>query len=200
MTKKTVIAAVLIFLLLIGVGYFVIRIPQNPYTEEETHWVEVMKNISSLNMKESLLGHFNEASKNYLTGNFSRVLVFLRVYVSYTREDFPRSEDPEWIIFGLHLGRCGEFSIAYTALCLAFDVPARLTVHMGQDHMWTEVYVNGTWTHIDPTEGKINTPLLYNTPKPNGWGKPVGGDYPVRAFETDGSIIDVSETYIYDKS
>jgi hypothetical protein len=193
--KKIIITVLLIVLLIVGIVYY--EKTRDVYKAEKVHWTDVMKDISSNETKTKLLSHFDDTEIKYYNGKFIHLLLYLRQHVFYTKEDFLRSEDPEWIIYGLHLGRCGEFSIAYTALCLAFDVPARLTVHMGQDHMWTEVYVNGNWTHVDPTEGKINMPLLYNTPKPDGWGKPVGKDYPVYAFETDGSIIDVSERYIY---
>jgi len=168
------------------------------------HWTDVMKDISSNETRTKLLSHFNDTEINYYKGNPVALLFYLRQHVLYTKENFPRSEDPEWIIWSLHLGRCGEFSIAYTALLLAFDIPARLVVHLGQgiingvkqgDHMWSEVYDINDWIHVDPTQGVINVPLLYNTPRPDGWGKLVNSDFPVFAFESDGSWIDVTSRY-----
>lgn len=193
MNRNHIIAIFFILLMISGIVYY--EKTRDVYRADKLHWQAVMKDISSNETKAKLLSHFNDTEIKYYRGDFISLLIYLRQHVLYTRDDFPRSEDPEWIIWSLHLGRCGEFSIAYTALLLAFDIPARLIVHFGQDHMWTEVYGIIDWIHVDPTEGKINIPLLYNTPRPSGWGKPVNSDFPVYAFESDGSWIDVTSRY-----
>lgn len=121
------------------------------------------------------------------------------------------------LILGGHKGRCGEFAITYTALCLAFEVKARLVVDMTGDHMWTKVwidkpalrgislYVPGKdWMHVDPTEAvtwiqkhpgedvmlskKVDNPLMYQ----KEWNKNIEE---VLAFNEDGSSEDVTERY-----
>lgn len=191
--RQIMIAILFIILLISGIVYY--EKTRDQYRPDKLHWQAIMKDISSNETRTKLLSHFDDIEITYYKGNFVAILSYLRQHVLYTKSNFPRSEDPEWIIWTLHLGRCGEFSIAYTALLLAFDMKARLIVHMGQDHMWTEVYSIDSWIHVDPTEGKINVPLLYNTPRPNGWGKLVNSDFPVFAFESDGSWIDVTERY-----
>ncbi len=37
------------------------------------------------------------------------------------------------------------------------------------DHVWCEIWLKGLggWTHVDPCENAVNSPLVYET----GWGK-----------------------------
>ena len=88
---------------------------------------------------------------------------------------------------GYGKGKCGEFSILYVALCLAHDYQARLVVDMLGDHAWAEVKVQGFWTHIDPTERKIDDPYMYE----RDWHKGLSLVY---AFE-DNQFEDVTSNY-----
>jgi peptide-N4-(N-acetyl-beta-glucosaminyl)asparagine amidase len=55
------------------------------------------------------------------------------------------------------------------------------------DHVWTEVFLNGSWIHVDPTEKVVNDPLTYQ----RDWHKDVKL---VCAFE--GSLVlDVTQNY-----
>ena len=195
MSKKITITAILLIVLLIaGIVYY--EKTRDIYKVEKLHWQAVMKDISSNQTKHNILNHFSGGAQDYYRGNYTRILEFLRRYVFYTEEDFPRSEDPEWIIWSLHLGRCGEFSIAYTALLLAFDMDARLVVFLPYDHMITQVSINGTWLSVDPTEGRINQPYLYR----DSWYIPERGykDLPLHdfwAFNADGTMKDVTEMF-----
>lgn len=102
-----------------------------------------------------------------------------------------------WNWFGYTVGRCGEFALLYTGLLLANDYRVRLVVdcsvqtdsRKAGDHVWNEVFINGTWIHIDPTEGIIDSPDLYSNP--DKWNKNVNLVYAIQ-----GDIItDVTETY-----
>jgi len=106
--------------------------------------------------------------------------------LNYTEENIPRYDNPLQILaFGK--GRCGEFSILYNALCLACGYRARLIVDIYGDHVWTEVFINGTWVHVDPTEKIVNDPLMYQ----RDWDKKVKV---ICAFE--GSLVlDVTQNY-----
>jgi len=106
--------------------------------------------------------------------------------LNYTKENIPRHDNPlEIIAFGK--GRCGEFSILYNALCLACGYRARLVVDIYGDHVWTEVFLNGSWVHVDPTEKIVNDPLMYQ----RDWHKEVKL---VCAFE-GGLVLDVTQNY-----
>jgi len=203
MNKLQIIVGFLIFILIIG-GIIYYENTRERYRVDKLHWSEVMKEISSLDMNIKLLqyfGDFNSGLRFYYKGNYTRVLEFVRSRLYYERiNDFVRYENPEIILFGprefnIELekfpARCGEYSIAYTALALAFEIKARLIVHMGQDHMWSEVYSEGQWIHVEPSDGIINDPLMYIRDR----GKIIDADHPVLAFEVNGSIVDVSERY-----
>ena len=56
-------------------------------------------------------------------------------------------------------GKCEEFGIVYTALCLAHGYEARLVVsHIVDGHVWTEVKLDGRWVHVEPADGIIDQP------------------------------------------
>lgn len=56
-------------------------------------------------------------------------------------------------------GVCQDFSHMQIAVCRALSVPARYVVGMqegtGETHAWVEVYDNGIWVGIDPTNNKM---------------------------------------------
>jgi len=197
MSKKTyLLVAFLISLLLAGIIYY--ETTRDKYKVDKIHWIEVMQNISSNDTRQRLSSRFLPEEKSFWGRNYTYLLLYLRSHVLYTKEDFIRSEDPEVIIWSLHLGRCGEFSIAYTALLLAFDFDARLVVAMGFDHMWVEVQSNGQWIHTDPTQGIVNNPFIYKQwEKSDGISRPIDGDHPIFAFQTDGTVVDVTGSYVY---
>jgi transglutaminase-like putative cysteine protease len=106
--------------------------------------------------------------------------------LNYTEENIPRHDNPLEIL-ALGKGRCGEFSILYNALSVAFGYRARLIVDIYGDHVWAEVFLNGSWVHVDPTEKIVDDPLMYQ----RDWHKEVKL---VCAFE--GSLVlDVTKNY-----
>jgi hypothetical protein len=91
-------------------------------------------------------------------------------------------------ILAYRRGRCGEFSIVFTAVCLAHGYRARLILDMS-DHVWTEVWdqTKNRWTHVDPSEKRIDDPLMYE----RDWKKSLSEVY---AFE-NGKVEDVTKNY-----
>lgn len=107
--------------------------------------------------------------------------------VEFNKGDIVRHSDPfEIIEYGQ--GKCREFSVLFTAICLANGYRARLILDMS-DHAWTEVWdkKQGKWVHVDPSEKRIDDPEMYE----RNWKKNLKEVY---AFE-NGEIEDVTKTY-----
>ncbi len=119
--------------------------------------------------------------------SLTELLAWLHSRVQWSKGEIVRHNDPLKIV-AYGKGRCGEFSILFTALCLAHNYRARLILDM-TDHVWTEVWSKNTkkWVHVDPSEKKINDPLMYE----RDWKKKPREIY---AFE-DGRVEDVSKKY-----
>jgi len=108
----------------------------------------------------------------------------------------PRAEMPINIIHQAE-GRCGEFALLYNGLLLANGFRCRIVVDRSTltdkskrtagDHVWNEVFVNLAWVHVDPTEKRINQPLMYALE----WNKDVNLVYAI----TEKEILDVTENY-----
>jgi transglutaminase-like putative cysteine protease len=107
--------------------------------------------------------------------------------VRFNKGSIERHEDPMAIIeYGQ--GKCREFSILFTALCLANSYKARLILDLS-DHAWTEVWSDesGKWVHVDPSEKRMNDPEMYE----RDWNKDLKEVY---AFE-NGVLEDVTTSY-----
>ena len=65
-------------------------------------------------------------------------------------------------------GRCGEWASCFTLCCRTLGFDSR-QVFDETDHTWTEVWSQSQskWVHVDPCEGRLDCPLLYEC----GWGK-----------------------------
>jgi len=89
------------------------------------------------------------------------LLDWLHEKVKWEKSEIPRYRDPLKIV-AYGKGRCAEFSILYTALCLAHNYRARLVLDMS-DHVWTEVWneKEKRWMHVDPSEKRIDDPQMY---------------------------------------
>jgi transglutaminase-like putative cysteine protease len=119
-------------------------------------------------------------------------------YLQYTREELPkpRAELPIQIIHQSK-GRCGEFALLYNGLLLANGYKSRIVIDCSTlkdkskkaagDHVWVEVFINNRWVHVDPTEKRINQPLMYA----QEWNKDVNLVYAL----TDKEVVDVTKTY-----
>jgi transglutaminase-like putative cysteine protease len=95
------------------------------------------------------------------TYTLQELLDWLHTRLQWSKGPITRHTDPLAILkYGK--GRCGEYSILYTALCLALGYRARIVLDMS-DHVWTEVYdkAQRRWIHIDPSEKRIDDPKMY---------------------------------------
>jgi len=142
---------------------------------------EVSKRLASPSLFSELRGLFE---RRY---TLMELLEWLHGRVEWSKGDIVRHNDPmEILAYGK--GRCGEFSILFTALCLAHNYRARLILDMS-DHVWTEVWDNEQkrWVHVDPSEKRIDDPLMYE----RDWKKDLKEIY---AFE-NGNVENVTERY-----
>jgi peptide-N4-(N-acetyl-beta-glucosaminyl)asparagine amidase len=115
------------------------------------------------------------------------LLEWMHNRLKFTHEDILRHNDPlEILAYGK--GRCGEFSILFTALCLAHNYQARIILDLS-DHVWTEVWdaEQKRWVHVDPSEKRIDDPKMYE----RDWKKSLKEVY---AFE-NGNIENVTKNY-----
>lgn len=107
--------------------------------------------------------------------------------VKFDNGKIDRHNDPREILdYGR--GRCGEFSILFTSLCLAHGYRARLILDMS-DHVWTEVWDSARerWVHVDPSEKRIDDPSMYE----RDWKKNL---HEIYALE-NGNIENVTKSY-----
>jgi len=146
-----------------------------------TYFKKVAQSLTNETLQNELRAQLNSTEYSYLD-----LLAWEHSRLNYTKENIPRYDNPlEILAFGK--GRCGEFSILYDALCLACGYRARLVANIYEDHVWTEVFLNGSWVHVDPTEKIVNDPLMYQ----RDWNKEVKL---ICAFE--GSLVlDVTQNY-----
>ena len=119
-------------------------------------------------------------------------------HLKYTKGELPkpRAEMPSDIIKQAK-GRCGEFALLYSGLLLANGYGCRLLVDCSTlhdrskaaagDHVWNEVCIDGGWVHVDPTEERVNKPLMYA----QDWNKDVNLVYAIAKT----GILQVTETY-----
>ena len=56
------------------------------------------------------------------------------------------------------------------------------------DHVWVEVLIDGAWVHVDPTEKRIDQPLMYVLE----WDKDVNLVYAISREAT----VDVTTAYV----
>ncbi|KAG9395138.1 Transglutaminase-like superfamily [Carpediemonas membranifera] len=95
----------------------------------------------------------------------------------------PRYRDVAYLLTHWRRGRCGEFALAFTTLCLAVGLEARMVFDLA-DHVWVEYYdrQRRTFVHVDPCENAVDTPLMYE----KGWGKQIDVVIAVgRGFSTE---------------
>lgn len=147
--------------------------------------IEKYRSISQNLTNTSMLNELRKLFKRRYT--LAELLNWIHAHVKWSKEDIERHNDPLKIL-AYGKGRCGEFSILFTALCLAQGYRARLILDMS-DHVWTEVWDSRLerWIHVDPSEKRIDDPEMYE----RDWKKNLKKVY---ALE-NGIIENVIETY-----
>jgi len=147
--------------------------------------IEDYQKISKKLREPSLLSELRGMFERKYT--LTELLDWLHKKVKFSKKDIIRHNDPREIVtYGK--GRCGEFSILFTSLCLAHNYRARIILDMS-DHVWTEVWDNKQkrWIHVDPSEKRIDDPFMYE----RDWKKNLQEIY---AFE-DGNVENVTKRY-----
>jgi hypothetical protein len=130
--------------------------------------------------------------------DWKQLLDWAHRHFVYTRGELPkpRAEMPIDIILQAK-GMCGEFALLYNGLLLANGYRSRIVIdcstlkdkskRVAGDHVWDEVFIDGVWVHVDPTEKRINQPSMYALE----WHKDVNLVYAIGENE----ILDVTENY-----
>lgn len=147
--------------------------------------IEMYRKISEKLAGPSLLRRLGKLFKKRQA--LPELLEWIHARVKFNKGGIIRHNDPfEIIKYGQ--GKCREFSVLFTALCLANGYRARLILDMS-DHAWTEVWdaTLDKWIHVDPSEKRINDPEMYE----RDWKKNLKEVY---AFE-NGRLEDITKTY-----
>jgi hypothetical protein len=130
--------------------------------------------------------------------DWKQLLGWEHQHFEYTRGELPkpRAEMPIDIILQAK-GRCGEFALLYNGLLLANDYESRIVIDCSElkekskkaagDHVWNEILIDGAWMHVDPTERRVNQPLMYA----KEWEKEVNLVYAI----AEKQILDVTNNY-----
>jgi len=162
------------------------------------HYQGIMRNLDNEEMLTTLRGMFEKDR------NFTDITDFYKwehdhVQFINTNESFERSNDPLRIL-QVQKGKCGEFSVLYVALCLAYGQKARITLAFDvngpmswtQQHNFVEVKIGNNWTHVDPSDQVWNETFHYAT---WSWGKTLGSTTRIYAFEDGGTVTDITQNY-----
>jgi len=65
-------------------------------------------------------------------------------------------DNPSWILTS-RCGACEEYSLLFREMASIANLTARRVVCTGENHLWDEILINGTWIVVDPTE--VDLPL-----------------------------------------
>lgn len=189
-TKRRVLCIIAILILVSAASAYYFPRPE-PFVELQIESrLQIMNHLNSRTIKTTLRAEF---TRNL---NFTEIHEWVNSNLIYDSElTQPRYTDPFGIL-GRGRGRCQEFSILYVTACLAHGYNARLidqginTLTLDDDHMWAEVWLNGTWIHVDPSPPlQWNMTDMYETWP---WGKDLSSR--IYAFE-DGRYEDVTRKY-----
>jgi len=153
----------------------------NAHQDSISKYREISQKIADPSLLAELMALFE---RRY---TIAELLDWMHQRLKFDKGNIERHNDPmEILAYGR--GRCGEFSILFTSLCLAHWYRARLILDMS-DHVWTEVWdeLQKRWIHVDPSEKHIDNPFMYE----RDWKKNLTEIY---AFE-NGTIENVTKNY-----
>ena len=149
--------------------------------------------------KRKLTVYAESALRDPIKGlDWKQLLEWEHRHFEYNKGELPkrRAELPIDVIVQAK-GRCGEFALLYTGLLLADGYRTRLLIDcstlqdkskkVAGDHVWVEVLLGDVWVHVDPTERRIDQPLMYV----REWAKDVNLVYAISEEE----IVDVTRNY-----
>jgi hypothetical protein len=157
------------------------------------HYMTIMHSLNSSQTKTQMQSRINQ---NY---NQTQLYVWEQSKLTFQQDPSGWFEDPIQILDS-GKGICVQYSVVYVSACLARGYQSRLVVAVDTSswsfiHTWAEDYYNGSWVHVDPSDGVWNNPMYYHNPSwETVWGKDVGSSVRIYAF-MDGSFEDVTSVY-----
>lgn len=213
MSKGTLLVLILLTIFVGALAYSLI-LPSHPINCYR--WQTVYKKITTTEYNEEIRSHLQNYG-GYISENLTvrQLHEFLHERVSYADPNienrgfppsFERSEDPIEILFETKMGRCQEFTLAYTGLLSAYGYKVRMIIDDSNierdspkkagDHMWVEVFMNEKWTHIDPIEANFDTGYAIDEPSMYAlkWNKSIN-----RIYAIDEEIKNITGDYQFEK-
>ena len=100
-----------------------------------------------------------------------------------------RIPEAPWIINTMY-GGCEEYAVLFVEMAKSLGIPARVVYNTAEDHVWAEVFIKGSWIHVDPSSNIFNNPGVYE--KPDGWNKQISYVYYI---DSDGNKHDITRRY-----
>lgn len=77
------------------------------------------------------------------------------------------TDNPSWIFF-YKRGSCGEYATLFVKMAELAGINSRKVFNPAEDHSWAEVYLNGSWVQVDPSNNEFINPADYE--KERGFG------------------------------
>jgi len=90
-----------------------------------------------------------------------------------------------WYIFMVRCGSCGEMATLYDRMAECVNIPNRIIQNYDRDHEWDESFIDGKWTHVDPSMNVFNNTSYYG----NNFSSLI-------AVYNNGTIEDVTSRYV----
>jgi len=150
--------AVCLALIIVLSGLLVFAEPINKYfgfSGEENAMKTLMQPQQLSAVRDSISAYFGSSNSTY---TLQELFQWQNAHLKYANS-FPfsyffyRPNDPIGLLKA-GIGRCGEFSVLFTAACIAEGYVARIALVIKSDystsaHEFCEVKINGTWTQVD---------------------------------------------------
>lgn len=204
--SKTIIALIILAIIIVGFIGWQLSLPFEP---QVFHYKQLYNEMSKTEYLQDLRDFCKNELGDSIEGlNYFQLVAWEHKYLTYTKEDFARREMPinvliPYVTEGVAFGRCGEFALLYTGLCLANDIPVRLILDESSwtnksktggagDHVWLEIWTENRWVHTDPTEQRFDEPKMYAV----DWNKEVNNVVAIWK-DASGNIVteDVTKDY-----
>jgi hypothetical protein len=175
------------------------RIPEPDYPRIVKVYRQCFERMATAKYKQELRIYTEAVLRDPIYDlDWKKLLNWEHRHLKYTKDELPkpRAEMPIDIIVQSK-GRCGEFALLYNGLLLANNYKTRIVIdcsvlqdkakNVAGDHVWNEILSESVWTHVDPTEKRINCPSMYALE----WSKDVNLVYAI----AEKQILDVTENY-----
>jgi len=187
--KRTVLfVAILLVYSLLFFGSYLWNIIHSSFLSRQ----EIVATSSALSSNEiDTLTIMNKIA-DWLKRNVEWDATQFRVFPFYWRKTTP---SPEWVM-SVRCGACEEHAILFAELARNTGIKTRIAFNPGEDHVWNEVWINGSWKHFDATlseENRFDDPEFYERSEDEGgWEKQLSYVYSVNQ---NGTISDVTKRY-----